>query len=463
MIDDEEWEWIVEHSRGAFDHLIVASTLPIFMAIGIHHLQAWNEALCAGRWGRLAANASERLRRAVDLEHWSAFNRSFEQVCDWLRSVARGTDGVAPPSSVLLLGGDVHYSSISEVDLGGRPAVSRPSARLLAVPEPALVERALGRPRDRLSCKRSRLCEARRLGGCRSPERDVGALRKATYENAISELRLDGASAQVVVRRSPREGEDPERLVAEAAAAAGGRRMTTSRVAAKARETLVSGERLLGEAISDQISSSPPPAASPDRLGARTRRKWSWLGRRRASAAARQRDRDPDRRRRGAARDREGAAGRAVAHPHDQLVLLAGRSIWCAASSRSSCATCSPSWPSASTCGSCVWAGAPLPLFRPSRREVRDMRERLTSGTRIQCALDSNERPMHCHHEKTIVIDDRVAFVGGIDLTSQSGDRFDSSHHPARERDRLARRRRPGSRARRSPTSPSTSACAGTR
>ena len=39
---------------------------------------------------------------------------------------------------------------------------------------------------------------------------------------------------------------------------------------------------------------------------------------------------------------------------------------------------------------------------------------------------------MHCHHEKTIVIDDRVAFVGGIDLTYQSGDRFDSVHHPAR-------------------------------
>ena len=58
------------------------------------------------------------------------------------------------------------------------------------------------------------------------------------------------------------------------------------------------------------------------------------------------------------------------------------------------------------------------------------MRERLTNGTRIQCALDANERPMHCHHEKTIVIDDRVAFVGGIDLTAQSGDRFDSSRSP---------------------------------
>src|SRR5262245_4161528 len=72
-----------------------------------------------------------------------------------------------------------------------------------------------------------------------------------------------------------------------------------------------------------------------------------------------------------------------------------------------------------------VWAGAPLPLFRPSRREVRQMRDELTAGTRIRCELDSRERPLHCHHEKTIVIDDRVAFVGGMDLTSQAGDRYD--------------------------------------
>jgi phosphatidylserine/phosphatidylglycerophosphate/cardiolipin synthase-like enzyme len=81
-----------------------------------------------------------------------------------------------------------------------------------------------------------------------------------------------------------------------------------------------------------------------------------------------------------------------------------------------------------------VWAGAPLPLFRPSRGTVRKMRESLVSGTRIQCALDPKERPMHCHHEKTIVVDDRIAFVGGIDLTSEGGDRFDSSDHHARGR-----------------------------
>jgi phosphatidylserine/phosphatidylglycerophosphate/cardiolipin synthase-like enzyme len=79
-----------------------------------------------------------------------------------------------------------------------------------------------------------------------------------------------------------------------------------------------------------------------------------------------------------------------------------------------------------------AWAGAPIPLFRPSRGDVRKMRDQLTGRTRIQSGLDRKERPMHCHHEKTIVIDDRVAFVGGIDLTSETGDRYDSNEHPAR-------------------------------
>ena len=80
-----------------------------------------------------------------------------------------------------------------------------------------------------------------------------------------------------------------------------------------------------------------------------------------------------------------------------------------------------------------AWAGAPLPLFHPDRREVRAMRDELTDGTRIQMELDARERPLHCHHEKLVVVDDRVAFVGGIDLTSFAGDRLDVSAHPARQ------------------------------
>src|SRR5256714_7219658 len=79
-----------------------------------------------------------------------------------------------------------------------------------------------------------------------------------------------------------------------------------------------------------------------------------------------------------------------------------------------------------------VWAGAPLPLFRPSRGDVRRTREALERGTRIGCALDARERPMHCHHEKIVVVDDRVAFVGGIHLTSYAGNRLDARDHPAR-------------------------------
>jgi phosphatidylserine/phosphatidylglycerophosphate/cardiolipin synthase-like enzyme len=79
-----------------------------------------------------------------------------------------------------------------------------------------------------------------------------------------------------------------------------------------------------------------------------------------------------------------------------------------------------------------AWAGAPLPLFHPDRGEVRALREELTRGTRIQMQLDARERPMHCHHEKLVVVDDRVAYVGGLDLTSFQGNRFDSSDHPQR-------------------------------
>src|SRR5204862_3592337 len=79
-----------------------------------------------------------------------------------------------------------------------------------------------------------------------------------------------------------------------------------------------------------------------------------------------------------------------------------------------------------------AWAGAPLPLFHPDRGEVRGMREQLVHGTRIEMELDAKERPMHCHHEKLVLVDDRVAYVGGIDLTTFARDPLAGSDHPAR-------------------------------
>lgn len=81
-----------------------------------------------------------------------------------------------------------------------------------------------------------------------------------------------------------------------------------------------------------------------------------------------------------------------------------------------------------------VWAGAPVPAFHPTRSEVSDAVHTLTRRTKIRCERDPREHPFHCHHEKTITIDGRLAFVGGLDLTDYGGDRFDASAHPARRR-----------------------------
>src|SRR3954454_14243816 len=77
-----------------------------------------------------------------------------------------------------------------------------------------------------------------------------------------------------------------------------------------------------------------------------------------------------------------------------------------------------------------VWAGAPLPVFKPRRGQVRGERDALVKGTKIQCELDAHGRKMHCHHEKLVIVDERVAFVGGIDLTALAGDRYDFNEHP---------------------------------
>jgi phosphatidylserine/phosphatidylglycerophosphate/cardiolipin synthase-like enzyme len=81
-----------------------------------------------------------------------------------------------------------------------------------------------------------------------------------------------------------------------------------------------------------------------------------------------------------------------------------------------------------------VWAGAPVPAFHPTRKQVQESVRTLTRRTRIRCETDPREHPFHCHHEKTVIVDGELAFVGGIDITDFGGDRYDSGEHPARRR-----------------------------
>jgi phosphatidylserine/phosphatidylglycerophosphate/cardiolipin synthase-like enzyme len=80
-----------------------------------------------------------------------------------------------------------------------------------------------------------------------------------------------------------------------------------------------------------------------------------------------------------------------------------------------------------------LWAGPPLPVFQPTRRMAKAARDGFSRDSAVRCVLDRRERSMHCHHEKLVVVDDEVAFVGGIDFTALQGDRRDShSHRPDR-------------------------------
>src|SRR5829696_1897710 len=81
-----------------------------------------------------------------------------------------------------------------------------------------------------------------------------------------------------------------------------------------------------------------------------------------------------------------------------------------------------------------LWAGAPIRVFTPARSDVRNDCRELARHTGVRVAIDDHERLLHCHHEKVIVVDEEIAFVGGVDLTNLGGDRWDTPLHPARGR-----------------------------
>lgn len=115
MLDATEIEWLEEHLRGDVDHLLLGTSLPFLLPPGIHDLEAWNEAMSEGAWGPRVARWGEKIRQAVDLEHWAAFEHGFDQVMDATMEVARGQRGRAP-ATITFLSGDVHNSYVTRID-----------------------------------------------------------------------------------------------------------------------------------------------------------------------------------------------------------------------------------------------------------------------------------------------------------------------------------------------------------
>jgi hypothetical protein len=114
IFDDDEWDWIQDHAKGDFDHLLIGTSDPYLLAPGLHYVEAWSEAAANGAWGRLGAGIAEKARRALDLDHWGAFRMSFERLTKLLEELGSGKRGHAP-ASIVVLSGDVHHAYLAEV------------------------------------------------------------------------------------------------------------------------------------------------------------------------------------------------------------------------------------------------------------------------------------------------------------------------------------------------------------
>jgi len=210
MLDLEEWRWVEQRMTGQFDHLLVATSLPFLLAPGTHHLEAWNEAVCAGAWGRLAATLGERLRQAADLEHWAAFGRSFDRLAGLLVEVASGRRGPAP-SSVVVLSGDVHHAYLARVDDPPGTRLESKVYQVVCSPLRNALEPSMRRVhRLAMTPAGERIGRAlARLAGARRPAIGWRVLRGPWFDNQVATMELDGRGIELRIERAP-AGHDPD-------------------------------------------------------------------------------------------------------------------------------------------------------------------------------------------------------------------------------------------------------------
>jgi hypothetical protein len=208
IVDDEEWDWIVEHATGDFDHLLIATTVPWLLSPGFHHLEAWSERLCDGAWGRPAAKIGEKLRRALDFDHWASFGDSFQALRGLLEEVGSGERGRAP-ASIVVLSGDVHHAYLAETAFatgsGVRSAVYQavcsPYRNPLEAKERRAIKAGFSRP----------FVAAMRALGASAGVADPGLRWRLAdgpyFDNQVATIRLDGREAGLKLDKT-RPGED---------------------------------------------------------------------------------------------------------------------------------------------------------------------------------------------------------------------------------------------------------------
>jgi hypothetical protein len=191
IVPAQTWQWFADSLPGEYDHLVVGSSLPWLMAPALHHVEAANERLCDARtpW---VARAAEGIRRGLDLEHWAAFGRSFDELGALLSQVGAVDDA---PATITVLSGDVHHSYVARARLGAevRSAVHQVTCSPVHNQLPWILK-----PAVRVGWSRGAAAAARaaaKLIGTPRPSIGWNRVAGPHYGNAVGVLTHHGATA----------------------------------------------------------------------------------------------------------------------------------------------------------------------------------------------------------------------------------------------------------------------------
>ena len=212
IFDDEEWRWVEDHATGDFDHLLIGTTDPFLLGPGLHYVEAWNEAVCEGTWGGAAARLGERMRRALDFDHWAAFQFSFHRLVELLEEVGAGRRG-RPPATIAVLSGDVHHAYVADVAFPRDArvtshvfqAVCSPFRNALDSHERLGVRIGMSRPGGTIARGLAR------AAGVDDPGIRWRVVEGPYFDNQVATLTLDGRAASIRLERAV-SGPDRPRL-----------------------------------------------------------------------------------------------------------------------------------------------------------------------------------------------------------------------------------------------------------
>jgi len=213
MVSEAEWQWVTESVSGDWDHVVLATSLPVLLPRGIHALEAWNEAVCGGAWGKRFARTGERVRRAVDLEHWAAFGKSFARFERLLTELATGAYG-RPPASVTVVSGDVHHSYLVTVEFPAGTDTRSAVCQAVCSPIHNAMPPAFRRGQRLLTSRAGELVATTfaRLAGVRKPQIRWRITRGPWFHNMLSALEFDGPRARIRLARSALGADGTPRL-----------------------------------------------------------------------------------------------------------------------------------------------------------------------------------------------------------------------------------------------------------